>query len=170
MNRLIVATGGTKGIGLAILEKFAQAGFDVATCSRTLVDLQGVKAGLEKNYSVRVFIHTADLSVSSQVKALSEFVTGLNRPVDVLVNNAGVAGFGLLEAYTVDQVRRMFEVNFYGVLRTYQAVLPGMRKQNGGLIINITTGASTSPCIAVLQPSKSRAAKVESVRRSTNTK
>jgi NAD(P)-dependent dehydrogenase (short-subunit alcohol dehydrogenase family) len=62
--------------------------------------------------------------------------------IDVLVNNAGVAGFGLVEAYSLDQMRQMFEVNFYGVLRTYQAVLPSMRKVKKGLIINLSTGAS----------------------------
>jgi short-subunit dehydrogenase len=62
--------------------------------------------------------------------------------VDVLVNNAALSGFGLLEAYSLDQIRQLFEVNFYGVIRTYQAVLPAMRKAKKGLIINITSGAS----------------------------
>jgi short-subunit dehydrogenase len=62
--------------------------------------------------------------------------------IDVLINNAAVSGFGLLEAYSINQVKNMFEVNFFGVLRTYQAVLPGMRKAKNGLIINITSGAS----------------------------
>jgi short-subunit dehydrogenase len=62
--------------------------------------------------------------------------------IEVLVNNAGVNGYGLVEAYSLDQVRRLFEVNFYGVLRTYQAVLPAMRQAEQGLIINMSTGAS----------------------------
>ncbi len=62
--------------------------------------------------------------------------------IDVLVNNAGVSGFGLVEAYSLDQVCQLFEVNFYGVLRTYQAVLPAMRKAKKELIVNLSTGAS----------------------------
>ena len=53
-----------------------------------------------------------------------------------------MSGFGLLEGYSLDQIRKMFEVNFYGVLRTYNAVLPSMRQAKSGLIINITSGAS----------------------------
>jgi short-subunit dehydrogenase len=61
---------------------------------------------------------------------------------DVLVNNAAISGFGLLEAYTLEQTRRMFDVSFYGVIRTYQAVLPSMRQARSGLIINLTSAAS----------------------------
>ena len=53
-----------------------------------------------------------------------------------------VSGFGLIEGYSIDQVRKMFDVNVYSVLRMYQAVLPSMRKERNGLVINITTGAS----------------------------
>jgi NAD(P)-dependent dehydrogenase (short-subunit alcohol dehydrogenase family) len=81
---------------------------------------------------------TSDESVQQAVNQ----VLALHGRIDVLVNNAGVAGFGLVEAYSLDQMRKMFEVNFYGVLRTYQAVLPAMRKARSGLIINLTTGAS----------------------------
>jgi len=79
MNKLIVATGGTRGIGRAILEKFAAAGFDLATCARTKADLDEVKTALEKNYSTRVFVYTADVSVKRQVKAFSEFVICLDQ-------------------------------------------------------------------------------------------
>jgi short-subunit dehydrogenase len=69
-------------------------------------------------------------------------VLNKHKNIDVLVNNAGLAGFGLVEAYSVDQIKKLFEVNFYGVIRTYQAVLPSMRKAKSGLIINLTSGAS----------------------------
>jgi short-subunit dehydrogenase len=56
------------------------------------------------------------------------------------VNNAGVSGTGLLEAYSIDQLKRLFETNVYGILRTYKAVLPSMRSRKEGLIINISSG------------------------------
>ncbi|PZQ94918.1 MAG: oxidoreductase, partial [Flavobacterium psychrophilum] len=60
----------------------------------------------------------------------------------MVVNNAAVWGSGVTEAYSVKQQQRMFDVNYFGVVRIYNAVLPFMRKQKFGLFINLTTGAS----------------------------
>jgi len=83
-----------------------------------------------------------DVTDDASVQLAFEKVYGKHGHIDVLVNNAAVSGFGLLEAYSIGQIRKMFEVNFYGVLRTYEAVLPEMRAAGDGLIINITSGAS----------------------------
>jgi short-subunit dehydrogenase len=83
-----------------------------------------------------------DVTSDNSVKEAFERVLTKYGHIDVLINNAAVAGYGLLEGYSIDQVKNMFEVNFYGVLRTYQAVLPSMREAKNGLIINITSGAS----------------------------
>jgi NAD(P)-dependent dehydrogenase (short-subunit alcohol dehydrogenase family) len=89
-------------------------------------------------------VDVVELDVTSDESVQGAVAQTLSKQgrVDVLVNNAGVAGFGLVEAYSLDQMRLLFEVNFYGVLRTYQAVLPAMRKAKKGLIINLSTGAS----------------------------
>lgn len=89
-------------------------------------------------------IEVVDIDVTSDesVKTAIHKALGKYGRIDVLVNNAAVSGFGLLEAYSLDQFRQMLEVNAFSVLRTYQAVLPGMRKEKNGLIINITSGAS----------------------------
>jgi len=142
MNRLIVATGGTKGIGRAILEKFAQAGFDVATCSRTQADLQGLKVGLEKNYSVRAFVHTADLSVRSQVKAFCEFVTDLNRPVDVLVNNAGYFIPGKIMEEPEGSLESMINSNVYSAYYMTRGLIQAMKDRRQGHIFNMGSIAS----------------------------
>jgi NAD(P)-dependent dehydrogenase (short-subunit alcohol dehydrogenase family) len=83
-----------------------------------------------------------DITDDASVKAAFESTLTKYGHIDVLVNNAAVSGFGVLEAYSLDQIRQMFEVNFYGTLRTIFAVLPGMRTAKSGLIINITSGAS----------------------------
>ena len=90
MNKLIVVTGGTKGIGRAIIEKFCYSGFDVATCSRSQRELEALKVHLQKlNPATTAFIRQADLSLKNQAKEFCEFVMKLSRPIDVLVNNAG---------------------------------------------------------------------------------
>jgi short-subunit dehydrogenase len=89
-------------------------------------------------------VEVVEIDISSDTSVSTAFQQTLSKfgKIDVLVNNAGVTGYGLFEAYTIDQIRQMFEVNFYGVVRTYQAVLPSMRKAKSGLVINVSTGAS----------------------------
>src|SRR6185436_784933 len=83
-----------------------------------------------------------DITDDASVREAVEKILIKYGKIDVLINNAAVSGFGLLEGYSIDQVRKMFDVNVYSVLRMYQAVLPSMRKEKNGLVINITTGAS----------------------------
>jgi NAD(P)-dependent dehydrogenase (short-subunit alcohol dehydrogenase family) len=81
---------------------------------------------------------TSDTSVQ---KAIQQALAQHDK-IDVLVNNAAVTGYGVLEGYSLNQVREMLDVNLFSVLRTYQAVLPSMREKKNGLIINVTSGAS----------------------------
>src|SRR5689334_21496849 len=89
LNKLIVVTGGTKGIGLAVIEKFASQGFAIATCSRNANDLQQLKSRIESLFNVTVAVFHADMSDREAVKKFCEGVLILQKPVEVLVNNAG---------------------------------------------------------------------------------
>ena len=119
----------------------AKAGYTVLAGMR---DTKGKNADVAREMGAIPNISVVDIDITSDesVKSAFEQVLSVYGKIDVLVNNAAVAGFGLLEAYSIDQVKKMFDVNFYGVLRTYDAVLPSMRKAGSGLIINITSGAS----------------------------
>ena len=75
MNKLIVVTGGTKGIGRAIIEKFSSQGFDIVTCSRNQRELDELKSTLQKSANnAEGFVHRADLSDITQVKVFCDFV------------------------------------------------------------------------------------------------
>jgi short-subunit dehydrogenase len=104
----------------------------------------GKNEAVAKELSALPNVEVAEIDITSDASVSKAFEQTLSKhgKIDVLVNNAAMNGFGLLEAYSLDQIRKMFDVNFYGVIRTYQAVLPAMRKAKSGLIINITTGAS----------------------------
>ena len=89
MQKLAVVSGGTRGIGKAIVEQFAKNGFDIVVSARKEADLFNLKVFIEKKYAVKCFIKQADLSIKANVFALADFTLSLNRTVDVLVNNAG---------------------------------------------------------------------------------
>ncbi|GAA4335816.1 SDR family oxidoreductase [Mucilaginibacter gynuensis] len=141
MSKVILITGTSTGFGKLMAITLANAGHNVIAGMRgvTAKNAEAAKElGALPNIEVAELDITSDNSVN---EAISKTLTKYGK-IDVLVNNAAVSGFGLLEAYSLDQIRNMFEVNFYGVLRTYNAVLPSMRANKNGLIINITSGAS----------------------------
>ncbi|MBC7847431.1 MAG: SDR family oxidoreductase [Flavobacterium sp.] len=141
MSKTIFITGTSTGFGKLTTITLANAGYTV------IAGMRGTKG---KNESVakelaaipNVEVVEIDVTEDSSVAKAFEQTLAKHGNIDVLVNNAGMTGYGLLESYSIDRIRQMFEVNFFGVLRTYQAVLPGMRKSKNGLIINITSGAS----------------------------
>lgn len=141
MNKVIFITGTSTGFGKLMTITLSKAGHTVIAGMRGTKDKNEAVA---TQLSALADVKVVELDVTSDASVHATFTTVLAQyqKIDVLVNNAGVTGFGLLEAYSIEQIRRIFEVNFYGVIRTYQAVLPSMRKRKEGLIINLTSGAS----------------------------
>ena len=141
MSKTIFITGTSTGFGKLTAITLANAGHSVIAGMRNVT---GSNAGAAAALSAIANIEVVDIDITSDNSVAEAINYVLNKygKIDVLVNNAAVSGFGLLEGYSLDQIRKMFEVNVYGVLRTYQEVLPAMRKEKSGLIINITTGAS----------------------------
>jgi NADP-dependent 3-hydroxy acid dehydrogenase YdfG len=88
--------------------------------------VKGKNAAVAEELSALKNVEVVEIDITNDdsVKEALNYVLEKYGRVDVLVNNAAMSGFGLLEAYTIDQIKNMFEVNFYGVIRTYQAVLP----------------------------------------------
>ncbi|MFD2940740.1 SDR family oxidoreductase [Flavobacterium notoginsengisoli] len=141
MSKTIFITGTSSGFGKLTAITLANAGHSVIAGMR---NTKGKNAAAANELSGVSNIEVVDIDITDDVSVKEAFEKVLIKygKIDVLINNAAVSGFGLLEGYSIDQVRKMFEVNVYSVLRTYQAVLPSMRKEKNGLIINITTGAS----------------------------
>lgn len=141
MSKVVLITGTSTGMGKLTAITLANAGYIVAAGMR---GTKGKNEAVAQELSNIENIEVVELDVTSNesVNNAVQQVLDKHGKIDVLVNNAGLSGFGVTEAYTVDQVKNLFEVNFYGVLRTYQAVLPGMRAAKDGLIINLSTGAS----------------------------
>jgi short-subunit dehydrogenase len=143
MRKLIVVTGGTKGIGRAVLEKFASADFDLATCSRNEKDLTELKRELKSTYpGVETFTFRADMAERLQVHAFTEFVTSLRRPIEVLVNNAGHFIPGEIATEPEGTLESMINANLYSAYYTTRGLVGGMKEKKRGHIFNICSIAS----------------------------
>ena len=132
VSRAVLITGCSTGIGRATAEHLASKGWNVYATARrpeTLEDLEDRG------------IHTLALDVNSEesmagaVRAVEE----VEGAVGVLVNNAGYSQSGAIEDVPLDEVRRQFETNVFGLVRMCQLVLPGMRRQGWGKIVNVSS-------------------------------
>ncbi|WP_020604608.1 SDR family oxidoreductase [Spirosoma spitsbergense] len=141
MSKTVFITGTSTGFGKLTTITLAQAGHTVIAGMR---GTNGKNEAVARELAALANVDVVEIDVADDESVATAFEQTLARhgSIDVLVNNAGITGFGLVEAYSIDQMRQMFEVNFYGVIRTYQAVLPSMRQARSGLVINLTSGAS----------------------------
>ncbi|WP_291144068.1 SDR family oxidoreductase [Flavobacterium sp. UBA7680] len=141
MSKTIFITGTSTGFGKLTAITLSNAGHTVIAGMR---GTNGKNEAVAKELAALPNVEVVDIDVTNDESVTKAFEQTLTKhgKIDVLINNAGVAGYGVWESWTLDQIRNMFEVNFYGVIRTYQAVLPSMRKAKNGLIINLTSGAS----------------------------
>lgn len=142
MNKLIVVTGGSKGIGRAIIERFAREGFDVATCSRKKSDLMELKAHVESVFRVNAYTVEADVTDKKQVQGFTDFINQLDRPIDVLVNNAGYFEPGQITEEADGVLERMIHSNLYSSYNTTRGLVGSMKSRKWGHIFTICSIAS----------------------------
>jgi 3-oxoacyl-[acyl-carrier protein] reductase len=147
-GKVALVTGASKGLGRAIAEEFAKEGAHVSICARGKEDLGKAAEGLRK-HGVTVVAVQADVTKTDDVqRVIDETVKQLGR-IDILVNNAGEAWVGHTVNTTDEEWRYCIEVNLYSAVRFTRGVVPQMRKQGGGRIINMSTVSGRTP-VAVL--------------------
>jgi NAD(P)-dependent dehydrogenase (short-subunit alcohol dehydrogenase family) len=135
---IALITGSSSGIGLATSLYLARRGYTVWATMRNLEKASELRKIIEAE---RLPIELAQLDVcddSSVKEAVAQILQKSGR-IDVLVNNAGYGLRGAIEEVSLDEWKRQFETNFYGVIRVTQAVLPQMRAQRSGAIVNISS-------------------------------
>ncbi|WP_078347680.1 SDR family oxidoreductase [Mucilaginibacter pedocola] len=149
MSKTILITGTSAGFGKLMVLELAKKGYNVAAAMRN-VESKNAAAAAELDALPNVTVVEMDVTSTASVDAAVKRTIAKYGTIDVLVNNAGITGFGPLEAFSVEQMKRMFEVNLWGTVRGYLAVLPHMREKRSGLIINITSGLGliSAPYIA----------------------
>jgi short-subunit dehydrogenase len=144
-ENLIVVTGGSKGIGRAVVKRFLEAGYPVATCARSADDLAALTTAMAaKVPGARLHTLPADLSRPEDCARFAAFVLGLGLPVEVLVNNAGAFIPGRLQDDPADgsQLRQMLAVNLLSAYDVTLPLLPGFLARGRGHIFTICSTAS----------------------------
>lgn len=143
MSKLIVVTGGTKGIGRAVAERFVRAGFDVAVCARKTDELEKLKADFLRRFpSQKTFTLAADMADKNQVAAFAEFVKQIGRPVDVLVNNAGYFIPGSIITEREGALEDMMNANLFSAYHMTRGIVNLMIARKSGHIFNMCSIAS----------------------------
>ncbi|NLR93767.1 SDR family NAD(P)-dependent oxidoreductase [Flammeovirga agarivorans] len=154
--KTILITGASSGFGKLLTQQLAQKEqyHIVATMRNTDSSNATVKKELESLHNVDVL--ALDVTSEEEVQHVTQKVAQKYSSIDILINNAGVFGGGLLEAHSITQVQKLFDVNVYAPLRLMKAVLPSMRQKQDGLIINLSSmlGFFSIPLNAVYCASK----------------
>jgi short-subunit dehydrogenase len=143
MRKLLVITGGSKGIGRAIIEKFASQGFDVITCSRHAEELGLLKSEIEKKFAgTTLQFQAADMASKNETKLFADFVVKQNRNIDVLVNNAGYFIPGEITTEAEGTLESMINANLYSAYYTTRGLAEKMKHAGAGHIFNMCSIAS----------------------------
>src|SRR5713226_9993991 len=141
MEQTILVTGSTSGFGRMTVETLARQGYRVFAGMRAAAGKNAPAAEalrmLAQREALALQIVEIDITDDASVERAIAVIIETTGRLDVVVNNAGVSYSGPLEAFTLEQVRQQFEINVFSVLRVNRAVLPQMREQGSGLLLQI---------------------------------
>ncbi|MDP7978689.1 oxidoreductase [Bacillus multifaciens] len=138
-EKIAIITGSSSGFGLLTSLEFAKKGYLVIATMRNVekqTKLLEQAALLHLEHKIK--IHQLDVTSQKSIEKFTSFISTLER-IDILVNNAGYASGGFVEEIPLEEYRKQFETNVFGAIAVTQAVLPIMRKQKHGKIINISS-------------------------------
>ncbi len=144
MEKTVIITGASRGIGKELARVFAKNGFNLSLGSRNLEALKKVKEEIEASYKVRVNIKKTDVSNQEECRELIEETRSVFGSIDVLINNAGVGIYAPIEDIGEEELRKVFDVNFFGSFYCIKYSLPFL-KDSKGSIINISSVAGLIP-------------------------
>lgn len=138
MNKVVLITGGSSGIGKETVYKFAKNGYDIIfTYNKSKEMSKLIEKDIISSYNVNIYFIKCDISLENDVKHLANFVKEKTKKIDVLVNNAGIAIDNLFEEKTVEEFKKVIDTNLIGTFSVIKYL--GNLINDGGSIINISS-------------------------------
>jgi short-subunit dehydrogenase len=137
-GRVVLITGASSGIGRAAARAYAAQGAHIVLAARRDEQLQDAAREVEA-LGVRALAVRCDITQPADVERLMRETEAAFGGLDVLINNAGIGLFGPVEALSEEQLRQVFEVNFFALVRVTRAALPLLRRKPGGQIVNVSS-------------------------------
>ena len=155
-NKNVVITGASSGIGLRVATLCAERGANLVLLARSIEKLVEIKRELEQRYVATVHVYKLDVSNTDEVSAVFSNIMAELGGIDVLVNNAGFGIFKYAHEASIEEVKGMFNVNVVGLMACTSMVLPLMKKQKSGHIINVASiaGKIATPKSSVYSATK----------------
>ena len=135
-KKVVLITGASRGVGFATAELLANNGYSVYAAVRNTEQF-------DPEWNKTIHIEQLDVTDDATIQKTVANIIEREGHIDILINNAGYALAGPLECLSMNEIQDQMNVNFFGVIRTCQAVLPQMRKQKSGHIINISSEQGT---------------------------
>lgn len=157
-GKMAVITGGSEGIGRAIASSLAREGARVAICARRWELLQKVARDIEGATGSEVLPVRADVSKREELEDFINTVLAKFQRIDILVNNAGRSGSMPFDVATDEKWQEDLDLKVFAAVRTARLVIPYMKKQGGGRIVNITHVGGKQPGAKTVPTSVTRAA------------
>jgi NAD(P)-dependent dehydrogenase (short-subunit alcohol dehydrogenase family) len=139
-HKVIIVTGSSSGIGLESVLLLARNGYTTYATMRSPEKDTAIKIAVQKE-GLPITVVQLDVNDDNSVKNAVDHVISEAGRIDVLVNNAGYSLGGALEDVSMEEIKSQYETNLFGLIRVTQAVLPTMRRQRSGRILNISSGS-----------------------------
>jgi short-subunit dehydrogenase len=140
-EQVMVITGASSGIGLSVAQRAAQRGARVVLSSRAETRLQSIADDLHER-DLDVYAHRADVTERDDLEELADAAEHLYGGIDTWFNNAGSTIFGPLEETDLEDARKLFDINYWGVVHGSEVALPYLRRSGGGTLINMGSALS----------------------------
>ncbi len=132
-DKVIIITGGSSGIGKALAEEFGRRGSKILITGRNVLDLNSVVEELQQK-GISIFGFAADVSKEEDNKNMAEEAVRRYGKIDVLINNAGISMRALFEEVDLNVIKKVMDINFYGVLYATRHCLPEILKSKGSIV------------------------------------
>ena len=145
-DKVAIITGGSRGIGKAIAERFAEEGCNLMLVSRTKLELEKIVKSINKQFSVKVCSYQTDIGIENEVASMVQQTTTEFGKIDILINNAAIIGpMGEISKINGQKFLNTLKNNIGGTVFCTKAVIPYMKSQKQGCVINLSGGGGLYP-------------------------